>query len=216
MAENQLKPDIEGMSALDKLVAKAEIYDVIMRYCRGVDRSDPELVKSVYHEDGYDDHGAMFQGPGWEFAKFFSAEDPPRGAGAVHFIGNHYVEFYRPDLAFSEAYYLTLSHTPVDDDTAGLFTFAGRYVDRFECRNGEWRVAYRICLHEWNNVQRFPTAPPNSVADFASQFVNGQSGPDDVVYHKEWLMQTGVRPGAKPSDPPIFTGKSPIQQSPSD
>ena len=209
MADKQSKET--ELSPIDKLLAKAEMYDVLMRYCQGVDRSDPELVKSVYHEDGYDDHGAMFQGPGWEFSKFFTPEDPPRGAGAVHFIGNHYVEFDGTDKAFSEAYFLTLSHSPVDDNTASLFTFAGRYVDRFEKRNGEWKVAHRICLHEWNNVQRFPTEPPNSVRDFAAQFVQGESGPDDVFYHREWLAKTGVRPGAKPSDPPIFQGKVPIK-----
>jgi hypothetical protein len=107
MTENTGEP-----SAVEKLIAKSEMYDVLMRYCRGVDRDDPELVASVYWEDGYDDHGAMFQGPGWEFAKFFAGvPGRKKSAGAMHVIGNHYVEFEGPDLAFSEAYYITLGHT---------------------------------------------------------------------------------------------------------
>jgi len=203
----QVQERSTAMSALDRIVAKAEIYDVLMRYCRGVDRSDPELVKSVYHEDGYDDHGAMFQGPGWEFAKFFAPQDPPRGPGAVHFIGNHYVEFEGPDVAFSEASYLTLSHSPETAESARIFTFVGRYVDRFERRNGEWRVAHRICLHEWNRVEVVPTSEPHTVASFANQFVQGESGPGDVIYHKEWLRTPGVRPGANPTEPPVFPGR---------
>ena len=29
---------------------RQEIHDVLARYCRGVDRADPELLRSVYHE----------------------------------------------------------------------------------------------------------------------------------------------------------------------
>jgi hypothetical protein len=153
----------------------------------------------------------MFQGPGWEFSKFFEPRDPPGGPGAVHFIGNFYVEFESATVAFSEAYYLTLSHSLINEDTASLFTFAGRYLDRMEQRNGEWRSAHRICLHEWNRVEAMPTAEPDTVKTFASAFIQGQSGPDDVIYHKEWLRKTGTRPGAKPSDPPVFQGREPIR-----
>ena len=209
MTDMQTKPGVETMSALDKLVAKAEMYDVIMRYCRGVDRSDPELVKSVYHEDGYDDHGAMFQGPGWEFSKFFAGPDDgtPKGPGAMHFIGNHYVEFQSPDVAFSEAYYITLGHSPIDAHNASLFTFCGRYIDRFERRNGEWKVAHRICLHEWNRTEQFPTDPTHAVRDFAAAFLQGAGAPDDVTYHWDWLDKPGTRPGANPTDPPVFPGR---------
>lgn len=209
MTDTQTTGSTETMSALDRLVAKAEIYDVIMRYCRGVDRSDPELVKSVYHEDGYDDHGAMFQGPGWEFSKFFAPREDgePSASRAVHFIGNHYVEFQSADVAFSEASFVTYSHAPTDEHNASLFTFCGRYIDRFERRSGEWKVAHRICLHEWNRVEQFPSDPPHSVRDFAAAFVQAAGAPDDATYHWEWLDKPGARPGANPTNPPVFPGR---------
>ena len=32
------------------------IYDVVLRYCRGIDRLDMGLVRSCYHPDGVDHH----------------------------------------------------------------------------------------------------------------------------------------------------------------
>ena len=43
--------------ALQRLIDKDEIRDVMARYCRGVDRADWDLVRSTYHTDAYDDHG---------------------------------------------------------------------------------------------------------------------------------------------------------------
>ena len=203
------------LTTVEKLVAKAEMYDVLMRYCQGVDRSDPNLVASVYWEDGYDDHGAMFQGPGWEFAHFFAGTpDQKKPAGAMHVIGNHFVEFEGPDVAFSEASYLTLGHSLIDEKTASLFTFCGRYLDRFERRNGEWRTAHRICLHEWNRTEEFEPQPDYPGA-FAKQFLQGTGKGDDVLYNRQWLMEKGSRPGALPHDeanPRLFPGSTISQE----
>jgi hypothetical protein len=207
MTNTQPNQNTEAPSAIEKLIAKAEMYDVLMRYCQGVDRSDPDLVASVYWEDGYDDHGTMFQGPGWEFAKFFEgAPGKVKPPGAMHVIGNHYVEFEGPDLAFSEAYYITMNHSLVDEKTEQLFTFWGRYLDRFERRNGEWRTAHRICLHEWNRTERYE-AQPDYPGVFAAPFVQGSGKPDDILYNRQWLMEKGSRPGANPTDPPVYPGR---------
>ena len=53
---------------LETLIAKQEITDVVYRYARGIDRLDFELVKSCYHPDAYDDHGA-FKGSVDEFVE---------------------------------------------------------------------------------------------------------------------------------------------------
>ena len=44
---------------LETLIAKQEITDVVYAYARGIDRLDFELVRSCYHPDAYDDHGAF-------------------------------------------------------------------------------------------------------------------------------------------------------------
>jgi hypothetical protein len=36
------------MPTIDQLLAKQEIYEVLVRYCRGIDRLDEELVRACY------------------------------------------------------------------------------------------------------------------------------------------------------------------------
>ena len=50
------------------------------------------------------------------------------------------------------------------DPAAPLTAFGGRYVDRFERRQGKWGIAVRLCLVEWAQTRnRFsPQTPPIS------------------------------------------------------
>jgi hypothetical protein len=52
------------------------------------------------------------------------------------------------DVAFGESYVVMRSATA---DAAHTSAFA-RYVDRFERRDGEWRIAYRRLVHEWDGL----------------------------------------------------------------
>ena len=42
---------------LQSLLDKDEIRDVVMRFARGGDRHDWQLVRSCHHDDALDDHG---------------------------------------------------------------------------------------------------------------------------------------------------------------
>ena len=42
---------------VQELLDKQAIHEVMIRYCRGLDRMDAELVGSAYHPDAHDDHG---------------------------------------------------------------------------------------------------------------------------------------------------------------
>ena len=202
----------QELSDIEKVVATQQIYNVLMRYIRGHDRADQELVKSVYWEDGYDDHGSMWQGPAWEFSKLFvpqvmsglglgSLEDP--SGGGLTFLANHFVEFDGCDVAYSEAYFTTSGVVIVDEETAHQGWFAGRYLDRFERRNGEWRIYHRICVQDWGRTDTFPRSELVERNVFASTFPTGEFYPNDIVYHRDWLDKPGSRPGAKPTDPPV-------------
>jgi hypothetical protein len=59
------------------------------------------------------------------------------------------------------------------DMVAGL-----RYVDRFERRGSEWRIAARVCAYEWRR-----TDPVVGHSGFAETYVRGVRGADDVVWH---------------------------------
>ncbi|HJY93624.1 MAG TPA: nuclear transport factor 2 family protein, partial [Streptosporangiaceae bacterium] len=53
----------EAAFAAEATVAEAAAAEAIrqaaLRYCRGVDRLDAELMRSAYHNDATDDHGVF-------------------------------------------------------------------------------------------------------------------------------------------------------------
>ena len=138
--------------ALQRLIDRAEIEDVMRRYARAVDRGDWDLLRSVYHPDAHDDHGE-YKGDidgliKWLDIRFANVDN------SMHFLGNCLIEFAGPNLALVETYFVSRRLRPPvagEDENAcpgdAMCRQAwGRYVDRFERVNGEWRIAHRIVI----------------------------------------------------------------------
>lgn len=162
------------------IVDKSEIHDVVMRYCRAVDRLDEELLRSCYHPDSYDDHG-HFKGNGHDFAAFIIRSLPERSHHTTHSVANVLIELDPDDgdVARSEAYSLAYLRRTDDDGCEWLDMFSGRYVDRFERRDGTWRIARRVVVHDWS------TSTPLQGGSFPlpmDGFVQGRRDRDDPVY----------------------------------
>ncbi|MGE0699814.1 MAG: nuclear transport factor 2 family protein [Hyphomicrobiaceae bacterium] len=144
--------------ALQRLLDKDAIRDLMARYCRGVDRGDWEAARATYHPDAYDDHGDYKGG-----VDGFIAFGKARTGGAtqvMHFLGECLIEFASTDVAVAETYFFT-AHTlgPEGKKAYGAgadgqvqISQFGRYVDRVERRNGEWRIAHRIVVFEANRL----------------------------------------------------------------
>jgi hypothetical protein len=132
------------VSDLRSFLDRAQIQDCVHRYARGMDRLDRELVRSAYHDDAYEDHGG-FVGPLDEFLDW-SLDFQSRYARHQHYVTNHSAEL-DGDTAHAETYFLFVG-TERDPD-APLTTFGGRYIDRFERRQGRWAIAVRVLLVEW-------------------------------------------------------------------
>jgi SnoaL-like domain len=132
---------------LEQVVAEAEIRRVVARYCRGIDRMDLELVRSCYHDDAHDEHGS-FSGTVDEYLEWVGALIAKYDA-TMHLIGNQLVEFLDADTAHVETYGISVhqsaSGTPHLNLTTGF-----RFVDRFERRGGEWRIARRVAVADWS------------------------------------------------------------------
>lgn len=129
--------------ALQELLHKQAIYEVVLRYCRGIDRLDFDLVRAAYHPDGIDHHTG-FDGTVDEFIEWVRPKLRTLG-GTMHHIGNRLVELHG-DRAISESY-STAAHwgAPGRDD----FTSGCRYVDLMELRDGRWAIAERWAVREW-------------------------------------------------------------------
>jgi SnoaL-like domain len=131
------------------LLDQQAIRDVVLRYCRGIDRLDLELVRSCYHADATDDHGT-FTGTRDEYVAWVG-EVLTRFSGTMHLVANQLVEL-DGDRARSETYGVAYHHGDPPTDGRRNFATGFRYVDRFEHRDGVWRIAARVAVREWTHT----------------------------------------------------------------
>jgi len=160
---------------LDELVAQQEIRDVLARYTRGVDRLDRDLVLSCYHPGARDDHGA-FQGTAEELADWVEQVLSYFDA-TMHFLGQQLIEL-AGDRAHSETYCVAYHRRNARDGEEGVDLWMGlRYIDIFERRNGEWRIADRRCAFDW--TRRDPIV---GMWELPPEALTGRRDRNDPVY----------------------------------
>ena len=135
------------MDPLDRLVARAEIEDCLKRYARGVDRRDWDLVRGCFHADARDHHGD-FHGSPAEFIDWVR----DRHASvpfSMHYLLNCLIEFGSATEAAVETYFWALQRRDAPDGAGGTdIEVFGRYIDRFELRDGHWRIADRKVAYD--------------------------------------------------------------------
>ena len=152
------------MMTTEELAAREAIRDVIYRYARAIDRMDEALLRSVFHPGSRHNH--FYEGPSSDPSAPSSPEEPgdfiafafgflSTCARTHHQLGNTLIEFDGDDAARVETYF-TAYHLmrPKGDPLAGPMAYdsemdylvGGRYVDRFERRDGEWKIVQRTGL----------------------------------------------------------------------
>lgn len=139
------------MMTLEEVSAHLEIRQALARYCRGLDRGDPDLICSAYHPGALDrDRLTNPDGPIEAFApKVVAKLDLPRIV-PQHHITNTLVDLDGA-VARVESYFLLFrpqTNPATGDDE--LVPAGGRYLDRFECREGVWRIAERRVVLDWS------------------------------------------------------------------
>jgi hypothetical protein len=146
------------LHALEKLVAKSEIGDCLKRYARGVDRRDWALVRACFHDDAIDHHGE-FQGTSDEFVEWVRARHAAIPF-AMHYLLNCLIEFTSCSSAAVETYFWAIQRRETPGENGQVhgtdFEVFGRYVDRFEERDGVWRVADRKVAYD--SSRRLPSS----------------------------------------------------------
>lgn len=190
--------DAATLKSLRIAADRSEIANVLGRYCRAIDRLDVELLRSVYHPDGVDDHGAMCLNA-HEFATKILEM---LGSACVHTMHTvtHSVIDVTDDRAVSESYYFA-SHTVAADAKAieGFFgpkyleeqralgtlgrrheyLCTGRYLDELHRRGGEWKIFRRRITLEWGVCRAESMATEGVPAAFQ---VTGRRDREDMVY----------------------------------
>lgn len=183
------------------LADKNAIREQLLRFSRGVDRADAKLVDSVYWPDACDEHGAAGTLRGSECSSAFIGRASYKAS--QHHLTNILIELHG-DTAYAESYALNFL---IIERNGKEFTrsMGARYIDRFERRNGEWRIAHRVMVHDWSRLDEVVEAWPAG-----KDFIQGERTANDMVY----TISRGVSdahsrvPGAHPlpMEPPF--GKS--------
>lgn len=163
----------------EEMADREVIRDCLYRYCRAVDRGDPELLRTVYWPGAMDYHtgfsGTAEEFIDWALPRLMQMEQN------IHLIGNILIAI-EGDKAAVESYLWSVSVIP-GADPRQIFV-CGRYLDRFEKRNDEWRIAERKVIHDWFNENA-------QVGDWSagpfgmSGLLRGTTVPDDAS--RTWL-----------------------------
>jgi hypothetical protein len=134
-----------------ELGARAAIEDALRSYCRGIDRLHVPSLEAAFHP------GAVLEGYGSAEATTIEEFVPrvldslrSRFTATQHRMSNVTVEV-DGDRARSETYVLAY-HVMEHEAGRTLLTFNGRYIDDFECRDGDWRIARRQLRVDWSDI----------------------------------------------------------------
>ena len=163
---------------LQQLVDREAIRDCLLRGALGNDLQDAVLWKSAYWPDAYEDH-AWYRGN----AHAFVDETVPMLVDmmdeAWHQVGNMMIQV-EGDHARAQTYYFSYCRLKQPNEGRRDLFAGGRYVDKLEKRNGEWRIIERFTKSDW--VRNFDDS-----IDWNASSMNGyvpdytMRAPDDPV-----------------------------------
>lgn len=180
---------------MQRLADRSAIQDCLHRYARGIDRRNWDFLASAFHP-GATLHQGDFKGTIEEMLANVAMRHAAIEQSA-HLLTNILIEFDNENGAVVETYYLAYlrnAHPPAIVRTALLGDAApesgkidmrslGRYIDRFERREGQWRIAKRVCIAETLTGTAVPDGNPLS-----ANWAMASRDPDDAL----WAMRAEV------------------------
>lgn len=135
--------------ALRELIDRQAIADVVARYARTLDWLDDEGQARCYWPDAELDYG-FFKGKAADFLPVVMATERTSDR-RWHLLGGLIVAFSSSVRASSECYGVFAGATFQPDGSLIGNLYGGRYLDEWEKRHGEWRIAARLYLLDWRH-----------------------------------------------------------------
>lgn len=135
--------------ALQQIIDKEEIRDLVLLYSRAVDRKDPELLRDLYTEDATDSHGDSFDGPADKFCDFIE-QSLPFMTYSGHHACNHMISV-NGDEGCGEVYAVAFHVLPDQENPGDQIEdfMCVRYIDNYRrCSDGKWRFSKRVVTYD--------------------------------------------------------------------
>lgn len=168
-------PDVSA--EIEVLLAKQALHELIAAYCRAVDRLDEPAFVALFHSDAIIDSGVLRGDPAY-FAREFNRWVRLNARVIFHAVTN---EWFVIDgvRAIGESYVVALSRVHGDSGERDVLTL-GRYFDRFERRNGSWKISERRFVFDHSVTLAEGVAPlPDRDAPSEGR---GRFAPHDPIY----------------------------------
>ncbi|MFA7585237.1 MAG: nuclear transport factor 2 family protein [Novosphingobium sp.] len=161
-------------------LARRDITDAVHRYMRGLDRLDPELQRTAFHDDAFVDCGLMAGGAD-EFVTFSQGFLADMDA-SHHFLGQIRIEIRDETSAIGECYFQAWHGIRNEAGEPRDLFIAGRYIDEYACDNGEWRIARRKLITDWVKDD------PADGSFYAANPKTNRAGRrgEDFSQHRDW------------------------------
>jgi hypothetical protein len=165
------------MDRLDELFAIREIESLLVRYARGIDRFDREMMRSAFLEEATTDHPPFHVGRAWEFidSQLASIGDSVQYS---HLIGSIAIEV-RDNEARSEATFW--SWVRLAEAQGSEYFVAGRYLDKLKKVDLGWKISERVVVQDL--VRMVPITGP--IRHEGAH--GGVRSSDDPVYSILWV-----------------------------
>ncbi len=161
MTTNTTQPTTEAdrNARLDQLLHRQDILDALTRFSRGMDRLDRDIFLSAFHTDAVIAAGPFVGGP--KDLYDWASKMHETGQSATHHNMMNHTCGIDGDVAHTETYYLFVGRNR--DETNWIA--GGRYIDRLERRNGQWKIALRTNAIEWSGMVPTMAIPFSDVPD---------------------------------------------------
>ncbi len=136
-----------ALKKLNEIIDKEAIRELGLLYSRGVDRKDPNLLRSLYTEDATDTHGDTFDGTASDYVDFLESAFPyMRYSG--HHVCNHLIAVDGNE-AEGEIYALAYHLIPDGDGGWQEDFMCVRYIDHYRrCEDDRWRFSKRVVTYD--------------------------------------------------------------------
>jgi hypothetical protein len=145
------------MEALELLMAERDIHRQLLNYCRSMDRCDAALGYAVFHPDAVLDYGdEIYRGNGNGFIDW-AMEAHTHLEHHQHRLSNVLITVDGED-AGSESYVEAVFRLTVNG-VAHEMRSLGRYVDRWQKRDGRWAISQRAYLHTTDTFRALENEP---------------------------------------------------------
>ncbi|MBT3833076.1 MAG: nuclear transport factor 2 family protein [Gammaproteobacteria bacterium] len=159
---------------VEGLLAEQAVRKAVTCYSRGADRCDSGMMMSAFHKDAEVRYGS-FDGHYLEFCESVISGNLAMSY-TTHTVMNEYYDIdAESGSGVGEVYVLAFFSVGEDE-----YLVAGRYIDKYECRNGDWRISYRQYVIDWSRTAVYSGDDRNDL--FEGLIYKGTQNRNDLSY----------------------------------